>query len=241
MTQNFERTTHRNDSILETVREEMKTGIDSSRDPANANLSELAARTTTIYSPWYLHFCLSCRHKIREGDRVRLCPLCGSAYHDDDEFRLYCWQKQFAAGAVCQEPRTDPLSGMEEPGCPYKWSGTFPDSTKPTENLQKQRISQISSQFLKGIESVWRPYGHEPVFEVDDGSPTIGLPCQMCRSQIRAGDRVVRCPCGNCFGHFHNDIYRHLTCWNDWNGVRGLGYCPIHGRELGGQEPVAES
>jgi hypothetical protein len=22
------------------------------------------------------------------------------------------------------------------------------------------------------------------------------------------------------------DIYRHLTCWNEWNGARGHDYCP---------------
>lgn len=241
MTQNFKSSSYPYDSIREIVRDEMRTGIDTSRDPANANLSELAARTTTIYSPWYMHLCLSCRHKIRDGDLVRLCPLCGSAYHDDDQYRLYCWQKQFADGAACQEPRKDPLSGIMEPGCPYKWGGAFPDSTKPIEKLQRQRISQISSQFLRGIEAVWRPYGHEPVFEVDDSSPTIGFPCQWCRSQIRAGDRVVRCPCGKCLGHFHNDIYRHLTCWNDWNGTQGAGYCPIDGKAIVRPNSVAES
>jgi hypothetical protein len=85
------------------------------------------------------------------------------------------------------------------------------------------------------------PYGQEPVFEVAEGSSIIGFSCQWCRFQLRAGDRVVKCPCGKCSGHFHDDIYRHLTCWNDWNGSSGQGYCPIMGEKIVASTPDAEN
>src|SRR4030095_3992419 len=67
---------------------EIDLGIASSRDPENAFLPDLYARTPTIYSPWYTRACPVCQDKFRAGDRVRLCPgangkRCGRAYHDD--------------------------------------------------------------------------------------------------------------------------------------------------------------
>jgi hypothetical protein len=241
MAHNTHRSPHHHESILAVVREEIDIGIAGSRDPANANLPELASRTTTIYSPWYMRSCSYCKHKFRDGDLVRLCPACTRGYHDDEQYRLFCWQKRFSDGAVCRVERYDPIAEVMEVGCSYRWSGTFPDSPKPTSKLKRRRIVRISSQFLRGIEKVWKPYGHEPVFEVDDDSAIIGFSCQWCRSQIRGGDRVVRCPCGKCSGHFHNDIYRHLTCWNDWNGSRGHGYCPVTGERIGNPTTALEN
>ncbi|HEX5702650.1 MAG TPA: hypothetical protein VFX97_05490 [Pyrinomonadaceae bacterium] len=220
--------------VTKLLSEEIELGVAISRDPANADLPELALRTTTIYSAWYMRTCYCCKHKFRDGDVVRLCPLCERAYHDDNQYRFYCWRQRFANAAVCGAKRYDPIAEAWEVGCPYRWSGRFPEYESATEQLQCRRIAHISTQFLRGIEKVWMPYGQEPLFEVEDGSPIIGYWCQWCRFQIRAGDRVVKCPCGKCNGHFHDDIYRHLTCWNDWNGSQGHDYCPVTGAGIAG-------
>lgn len=76
----------------------------------------------------------------------------------------------------------------------------------------------------------------------------IGHKCPWCRFHIRIGDCVVQCPCGNCNTWFHDDLYRHLTCWNAWHGPQGNKYCPVTGaqivetiaadRQTGGQDEV---
>jgi hypothetical protein len=43
---------------------------------------------------------------------------------------------------------------------------------------------------------------------------------------------VVRCPCGQCDTYFHDDVFRHLTCWDEWNGSRGHDYCPTTGAKI---------
>src|SRR5262245_62056160 len=48
------------------LRQEIEGGIAASRDPVNASLPELAARLTTIYSPWYTRTCPECKDKFRE-------------------------------------------------------------------------------------------------------------------------------------------------------------------------------
>jgi hypothetical protein len=236
-------TTHRETQLRAKLRQQIDSGLAMSRDPGNAALPELSARTTTIYSPWYVRTCRRCKDKFREGDRVRLCPLCQDAYHDDDQFRLHCWQEQFADGGVCRKARYDPIAEAYDDGCPYHWSGRFPDQPPRAgdEFQPRRRIAQVTAQFLSGLERVWMPYGREPVFEVEDDSPVEGCYCPWCRFQIRAGDRVVKCPCGKCYGHFHDDIYRHLICWNDWNGSQGNDHCPITGETIEKKIPPSKA
>jgi hypothetical protein len=215
--------------------EEIKAGIAASRDPTNAGLPDPTTRkTTTIYSHWYTRTCPECKHKFREGDRVRLCPQCEQAYHDDDQYHLYCWQKHFANDSVCRKERYDPIAEVKRKGCDYRWSGTFPDESEDVgeEALPARRVAEVTGQFLHGLENVWSPFGEEAVFEVEAGSPIVGHNCPWCRFQIRAGDRVVKCPCGKCDTYFHDDIFRHLTCWDDWNGSRGNDYCPTTGARI---------
>ncbi len=59
--------------------EEFQKGMNMAVDPVNANLPDIAIRTTTVYSPWYAQTCNGCKFKFREGDRVRLCPKCSEA------------------------------------------------------------------------------------------------------------------------------------------------------------------
>ncbi len=210
------------------LRQEIKAGIAASRDPENAGLPDLAARTTTIYSPWYTRTCPECKLKFREDDRVRLCPVCEQAYHDDHQYKLYCWQTHFANGAVCKKGGYDPIAEVNKPGCNYQWLGTFPDETG-REIQQSRRVVQVTAQFLYGLEKIWTPFGEEAVREVKQDDPIVGHKCPWCRFYIRPGDRVVKCPCGQCNTYFHDDIFRHLTCWNDWNGSKGHNYCPTTG------------
>ena len=70
-------------ALEDALRNAFTTGFAAARDPLNADLPPLAARVTTIYSPWYTRTCPECCHKFREADRVRRCPSCGQVYHDD--------------------------------------------------------------------------------------------------------------------------------------------------------------
>ncbi|MCP4405247.1 MAG: hypothetical protein GY801_49100 [bacterium] len=216
------------------IRQELLLGMDISRDPDNAGLPDLFARITTMYSPWFNRTCPECKLKFREDDRVRLCPACGQAYHDDVQYELHCWMKHFRDENVCKEARYDQISENYQQGCGYQWLGTFPDQQNQAgQNESKsRRIALVTTQFLRGLEKIWTPFGEEYVYEVSPGDPIIGHRCPWCRFGIRAGDRVVKCPCGNCQTYFHDDIFRHLTCWNDWNGAAGHDHCPTTGARI---------
>lgn len=90
-------------------------------------------------------------------------------------------------------------------------------------------------------------------------SPWFARYRKVCGDKLREGDRVRRCPdCGepyhddprfgrHCWqlqfagggicnlcralvrDRLHQDVFRHLTCWNGWNGVAGKHYCPNTG------------
>ncbi|HEX8141237.1 MAG TPA: hypothetical protein VF553_01490 [Pyrinomonadaceae bacterium] len=218
------------------LRGEIEQGLSAARDPANAGLPELVVRVTTIYSPWYTRACPVCKDRFRDDDRVRLCPQCEQAYHDDDSYHLHCWQERFRTQEVCKVGRYDQILEALERGCSYRWPGRFPQKVEGSRVSSGRRVALVTAHFLQGLETIWKPYGEEAVFEVEENSPVIGHHCPWCRFQVRAGDRVVRCPCGKCSTYFHNDVFRHLTCWNDWNGSRGNDYCPTTGAKLVGEQ-----
>jgi hypothetical protein len=235
-------------SLRERLHEEFEAGKRAARDPLNAGLPDLAVRTTTIYSQWYTRTCLECRDKFRDDDRVRQCPRCGQAYHDDDRYALSCWRRHFAHGGVCREPSYDRIAEVERGGCSFKLQAGAENRTPAeaeTDSASNWRIASISRQFLSGLQHILeKPFGEGELIEVSDRSPLIGRKCPWCRFSVRAGDRVVQCPCG-CNTWFHNDVFRHLTCWNDWNGHRGRTYCPTTGRSIGTErdapgDPYAE-
>lgn len=230
---------NKEDAHLEThlkaiLRDELDAGNVVARDPENADLPKDAVRTTTMYSAWYVRTCPQCKQKFRTGDRVRLCPACEQAYHEDDLYHLDCWREHFADGRVCRHPRINPHTSVEESGCPYRPSELSGAATPSHEAPRRAaRLARTTAQFLAGLEECWKPYGQQPVIVVDDDSPIIGYPCPWCRFNVRAGDRVVKCPCGKCNTHFHDDIYRHMTCWNNWKfGSGGNDYCPITGEKI---------
>jgi hypothetical protein len=218
-------------------------------DPANANLPDLAIRTTTINSPWYARTCRVCRDKFREGDRVRLCPRCGEPYHDDRQYDLHCWQEHFVGGRKCTEGGPDRFneSGREIPSCDYVGDGQLPDdpavaaSSHTDIEPRTPPAAAMVTQFVTGLETVWHPFGKQQTIKVAPRSSLVGRNCPWCRFRVRAGDWVVECPCGtDCGTYFHQDVFRHLTCWNEWNGVAGNDYCPttgaVYGKQQGGQE-----
>jgi len=223
----------------------MDFGISLAADPDNAKLPELAIRATTMNSPWHARTCKVCKNKFREGDQVRVCPgscggKCGEPYHDDHQYGLHCWQKHFGSdgGKQCSEGGKDRFSesGRDAPACPYTWDGHLPDEP-PTKGSSGQGPSPriqpaepMVSQFVSGVEAVWRPFGSQRVRKVSFGSSLVGRNCPWCRFRVRAGDSVVECPCEiDCGTYFHQDVFRHLTCWNEWNGVAGNDYCPTTG------------
>ena len=234
MAQKNQKTAYRETPFRARLRQEIEAGIAASDDPLNAGLPALAARTTMMRSPWYTRTCPECKDKFREDDRVRLCPNCQQSYHDDDLHSLHCWQTHFADGQVCKKSRYDRIAEVHRPGCDYRWSGKFPDEAGRTHQGTplSRRLEQVTSQFLYGLEKIWRPFGEQTVREVKQGEIIVGHKCPWCRFPVRAGDRVVKCPCGQCDTYFHDDVFRHLTCWNDWNGTRGHNYCPTTGAEV---------
>ena len=217
----------------------MDLGVASSRDPVNAFLPDLHPRTTTIYSPWYTRTCLVCGQKFREGDRVRLCPgvegkPCGQPYHDDSRYDLHCWRERFKSGQVCKKSGFDRFADRHVEGCRFTWSGDLSESGQSTEQTkpESERRGLLIRQFEGGLKSVWHAFGEREVLLAKPGDSFIGHNCPWCRFQIRAGDHIVKCPCGKCETYFHDDIYRHLECWNAWNGSKGLSFCPTTGARI---------
>ena len=221
------------------LRAATSSGIDWANDPVNAGLPDLVSRVTTIYSRWYARTCLACYDRFREGDRVRLCPRCHEAYHDDAQSGLHCWEKRFQSGGRCGAVVGDARAGIVAGGaaalldCCYTWDGRLP--REPSHRAAQDGSSRESppallvSQFFRGLEMYWRPYGERPMIRVTPASGLVGRKCPLCRFRVRAGDWVVACPCG-CGTYIHQDVFRHLTCWNEWNGVEGNDYCPNTGR-----------
>jgi len=230
-----EKTSRPEPLLRQCLREEMESGIDMAADPANANLPDLAIRITTVYSPWYARACPVCRHKFREGDRVRLCPECDRPYHEDDQYGLHCWHNHFASGDICAKGGVDRFSEVQReiPRCEYVWSESSEKPARTCHNAgdKQPHVSPgapLVTQFVTGLERVWKPFGEHKIEKVSFESRLVGRNCPWCRFRIRAGDWVVKCPCG-CGTYFHQDVFRHLTCWNEWNGVEGNEYCPITG------------
>jgi hypothetical protein len=213
----------------------MDAGLKMAADPANANLPELALRITTLHSAWYMDTCRVCRNKFREGDRVRLCPRCGRPHHDDAQFNLSCWQDHYGDGGICTEGRIDRFHGHEIEACSYRWNGRLPDAPQSDETPEIMPAPAAVNQFVAGLRDVWRPFGDKQIYKVRPGDAMVGRNCPWCRLRIRAGDWVVSCPCG-CGTYFHEDIFRHLTCWNEWNGVEGNDYCPNTARSYDEEE-----
>src|SRR5579859_2170972 len=187
-------------ALKQQISAEVELGIALSADPANANLPDLAIRVTTINSPWFARTCRICKDKFREGDQVRLCPDCGEAFHDDNQYSLHCWQKKFAGGAICKEGGPDRFNegGSGLPRCEF--SGASPADLEALTTTSERASSHSSpaallvKQFVKGIETTWRPFGERESVKVVRGSPAVGHKCPWCRFRVRIGDWVVACP-----------------------------------------------
>src|SRR5258708_2897604 len=115
--------------LSEQIRAEFDLGIALAADPVNARRSGQALRETTIYSPWLTRACRVCKDRFRLGDQVRLCPECGEPYHDDDQYNLRCWQKQFGQGGICHPERIDRFGEQERvlAGCGFSLPMPLPE------------------------------------------------------------------------------------------------------------------
>jgi hypothetical protein len=178
-------------------------GMTMARDPQNAGIRDAhTPRTTSMYSPWYRNVCRVCRHTFRENDLVLPHPtLPGRMLHADPQAGLVCWSR-FQGHPVGAAHRRN-----------------IPES--------------IRGRFLQGLHTHWHPEGHLQCPVVEPGSPLVGRQCPICRHTIRPGDSVVLCPCGrDCGGVFHQDITRHLTCWDTWSRSAQRTYCAFTGASL---------
>ncbi len=163
-------------------------------------------------------------------------PKCGEAYHDDSQFGLHCWHQRFSGGKPCKEAGNRRFGPALS--CDFRWQGPLPQSVgaRPGAAEELPRAAPPAALvhlFLGGLEAVWRPYGEQKAFRVLPGTPPVGRNCHWCRCRVRAGDYAVECPC-RCGTFFHQDVFRHLTCWNEWFGVKGNDFCPNTGRPLRG-------
>lgn len=202
-------------------------GQNMSRDPLNAGaMGSADVQVTTMHSLWFLKVCHVCENRFRAGDRVRVCPKCGRARHDDARYGLHCWQAHFGAGHICDEGQTDPRFTLEEP-CHYK---PLTLSDKDTATTLDVEISQaMYDSFMEGLQGNWQPFGDIEVIKAQKGDAFIGQKCLICGNRVRVGDWVAACPCGKCNNYYHQDIFRHLECWDIWNkGRQGhvLDTCP---------------
>lgn len=187
----------------DTLRQAFVEGLVMARDPRNAGITDdHTPRVTTIYSAWYRTACSVCHHTFREDDRVVPHP-------------------QQPSGMI----HKDPAAGL---CCWSRLHGHRPNVPKHTA-----ATTAIRDAFLQGLHTHWNPDDHVQCLTVEPRSPLIGKRCPICRHTVRPGDRVVRCPCGRaCGGVFHQDISRHLTCWDTWNRSTRRHYCAFTGAPL---------
>lgn len=204
------------EKLIKMLREELKQGEKIAFDRKNNILPDLALRKTTITSEWWIQECHVCHDTFRENDHVRICPQCKQVYHDDVAFNLRCWGKNFTKNKTCCN-------------CNYHWDGSFP--TEKILQAATTSIPLMEEQFFTGLVDTWKIFGDAKILIVKPDSHIIGHQCLMCQYKIRAGDRVVKCPCSaQCEVYLHNDVLRKWTCWNEWNGEQGKNYCPQSGK-----------
>jgi hypothetical protein len=108
-------------SIKKIIKVIIKKDIDEIDDYSfTSNIKELSVKITTYNSPWYTRMCPVCKGKFREGDKVRICPKCGKAYHDDERFNLDCFQIRFGSNGICTEAKFNPILNELLPECDFK-------------------------------------------------------------------------------------------------------------------------
>ena len=188
---------------LHPLEQQFLRGIEMAQDPLNAHAYGIdAVRVTTIYSPWMLRLCLTCRHTFREHDTVRPDPEQPERMrHFDAQGGYFCTRTSCSIGAAS--------------------APNSPESTATRE------------AFLRGLQAYWQPTGGVSTILVTASSPLVGRKCPICRHTVRLGDAVVLCPCGHdCGGVFHQDLLRHLSCWDGWNRVKIPTHCAFTGAAL---------
>jgi hypothetical protein len=183
---------------------QLQRGIDMARDPRNAHVRDpLHPRVTTLYSSWLLQTCLRCQHTFRIDDRVLPHPSRPERMlHEDPETGLVCYSR--LSGRTLPQPQVTPIN------------------------------PEVHAAFLRGLEQSWRPTGNVQLIVVPPKSLYIGRKCPICRHTVRKGDTIVRCPCGRpeCSGVFHQDVQRHLTCWDTWSVGMRRQHCAFTGAPI---------
>lgn len=219
------------DSRIKLLKEELEIGKVLARDPQNAEVPLLNKRTTTMDSSWFNDICSVCQFRFRVGDVVRVCPRCEKAYHDDIQFNLHCWQIRFKDDGCCT--MHSPRFKEGKNNCLFQNDISTLDSQTSDQAANKSEnylpSTTMTEQFLDGLRSEWRPFGERSATRAEKEHEAIGRKCPICRFKVRVGDWVVDCPCG-CGTYFHEDVFRHLTCWNSWNGISGENHCPTYSR-----------
>jgi hypothetical protein len=87
---------------LHPLEQQFLRGIEMAQDPLNAHAYGIdAVRVTTIYSPWMLRLCLTCRHTFREHDTVRPDPEHPERMrHFDAQGGYFCTRTSCSIGAA---------------------------------------------------------------------------------------------------------------------------------------------
>jgi hypothetical protein len=186
----------------------IKRGFKLARDPQNALIRDPhTPRTTTIYSEWYRDVCPICHHTFREDDLVLPHPD-PPASRSSRRRRITMVHEDHRSALCC-------------------WSalhGHIADQV-----ITPETHTQMRAAFLDGLHTHWHPDENLQTVVVAAGSRFVRLDCPICRHTVRAGDTVVLCPCGRCGGVFHQDITRHLTCWDTWSLSGHRTYCAFTG------------
>ncbi|MFF5290776.1 hypothetical protein [Paractinoplanes globisporus] len=94
------------------------------------------------------------------------------------------------------------------------------------------------AEFAEGVEAVWGS-GDTPVRTLGADDWRVARPpapmqrtrCLVCAHTLRAGERVVVCPCNpgrpECAATIHRDPAAGLTCWETWRPAGTVTSCPI--------------
>lgn len=189
------------------LRKQLLHGLEMARDPRNALVRDPQAPRVTTLYSPWL---------------LQVCRVCRHSFREEDLVRPDPARPE-------RMLHEDPRAGL----CCWSHASGFPPP--PAAEVL---ATPTRDAFLQGLHTHWQPAGATRAELVPPRSELILRRCPICRHSVRPGDTVIRCPCGRgCGGVFHQDVLRHLTCWETWSRGATRFYCAFTGAPFASPEP----
>jgi hypothetical protein len=182
---------------------EFEVGVAAAFDPQKYLHGDVIGAALTGVNSWWNHLlCDRCGHSFRRGERVVVTAAPRTAHHAD----------------LPEECGAD--LGSESPAPPLAAE------------------TAAVADFSDGVEDAW-PSGGIPVRTLAAADWWVTRPpapmqrtrCLVCAHTLRAGERVVVCPCSperpECQAVIHRDPAAGLICWETWRPTGTVTSCPI--------------